>query len=87
MAGGLSSSAQGGVGVHAEHALSEIASQPGCWLRAIDLTSEVKHLPDPGERVAVVGCDTSCFVAVAYAALREAAGAGPTDPFAASERC
>ncbi|MHC3394865.1 hypothetical protein ACLQ2E_36285, partial [Streptomyces lavendulocolor] len=32
-------------------------------------------LPRPGERVAVAGCGTSWFMAIAYAALREAAGA------------
>jgi fructoselysine-6-P-deglycase FrlB-like protein len=42
-------------------------------------------LPQPGERVAVVGCGTSWFMAIAYAALREAAGQGETDAFAASE--
>src|SRR5690349_12985885 len=42
-------------------------------------------LPQPGERVAVVGCGTSWFMAMAYASLREAAGQGETDAFAASE--
>src|SRR5690349_21749682 len=42
-------------------------------------------LPQRGERVAVVGCGTSWFVAQAYAALREGAGHGETDAFAASE--
>jgi fructoselysine-6-P-deglycase FrlB-like protein len=42
-------------------------------------------LPPPGERVAVVGCGTSWFMAMAYAALREATGQGETDAFAASE--
>ena len=40
-------------------------------------------LPQPGERVAVVGCGTSWFMAQAYAALREASGQGETDAFAA----
>jgi fructoselysine-6-P-deglycase FrlB-like protein len=61
----------------------EIASQPGCWRQAAAL--EVDGLPAPGERVAVAGCGTSWFVAQAYAALREAAGHGETDAFAASE--
>lgn len=64
----------------------EIASQPECWERA---ASEVdRHraaLPATGERVAVVGCGTSWFVAQAYAAAREDAGHGETDAFAASE--
>ncbi|CAM5611707.1 Sugar isomerase OS=Streptomyces alboniger OX=132473 GN=CP975_15870 PE=4 SV=1 [Streptomyces alboniger] len=42
-------------------------------------------LPRPGERVAVVGCGTSWFIAQAYAALRESGGHGETDAFPASE--
>jgi fructoselysine-6-P-deglycase FrlB-like protein len=61
----------------------EIASQPECWRRAAAV--EVEGLPQRGERVAVAGCGTSLFVAQAYAALREAAGHGETDAFAASE--
>ncbi|MGC5346450.1 SIS domain-containing protein [Streptomyces sp. DT24] len=64
----------------------EIASQPDTWLRArdsLDLFSDV--LPRRGERVAVVGCGTSWFMALAYAELRERAGHGETDAFAASE--
>jgi CRISPR-associated protein Cas5a/b/c len=64
----------------------EIASQPACWRQAALLAGEVAPiLPNPGERVAVVGCGTSWFMADAYAALREALGAGETDAFAASE--
>jgi fructoselysine-6-P-deglycase FrlB-like protein len=43
------------------------------------------RLPQTGERVAVIGCGTSWFMAGAYAALREAAGLGETDAFAASQ--
>ncbi len=65
---------------------AEIASQPGCWRRAAALLPEVAGLlPTPGERVAVVGCGTSWFIAQSYAAAREAAGQGETDAFAASE--
>jgi fructoselysine-6-P-deglycase FrlB-like protein len=65
---------------------AEIASQPTCWRRAIDSAPEHREkLPATGERVAVVGCGTSLFVARAYAALREAAGEGETDAFPASE--
>jgi fructoselysine-6-P-deglycase FrlB-like protein len=65
---------------------AEIASQPDCWRRAVDAVPEHGlKLPGTGERVAVVGCGTSLFVARAYAALREAAGAGETDAFPASE--
>jgi fructoselysine-6-P-deglycase FrlB-like protein len=64
----------------------EIASQPACWRRAAgELDRWRGLLPRPGERVAVVGCGTSWFVGQAYAALRERAGLGHTDAFAASE--
>jgi len=65
---------------------AEIASQPACWLRAAELAGDVAdQLPARGERVAVVGCGTSWFIAQSYAAAREAAGQGETDAFAASE--
>lgn len=65
----------------------EIASQPECWLRAGELArgGDQPGLPVEGERVAVVGCGTSLFMAQAYARLREAAGHGETDAWAASE--
>jgi fructoselysine-6-P-deglycase FrlB-like protein len=66
------------------HVAEEIDSQPWCWRRAAGLAS-LDQLPQPGERVAVVGCGTSWFMAMSYAALREAAGHGETDAFAASE--
>jgi fructoselysine-6-P-deglycase FrlB-like protein len=62
----------------------EIASQPDCWQAALELAGS-PLLPAPGERVAVVGCGTSWFIAQCYAVLREAAGLGETDAFAASE--
>ncbi|MEV1143449.1 sugar isomerase [Micromonospora sp. NPDC049799] len=65
---------------------AEIASQPDCWREAAHLAATVgTHLPRRGERVAVVGCGTSWFMAMAYAARREAAGQGETDAFQASE--
>jgi fructoselysine-6-P-deglycase FrlB-like protein len=65
---------------------AEIASQPDCWRRAAALVPEVAGLlPAPGERVAVVGCGTSWFIAQCYAVARESAGLGETDAFAASE--
>jgi len=67
------------------HVTAEIASQPECWERAAALAPGARGLPAPGERVAVVGCGTSWFMAASYAALREAAGQGETDAFAASE--
>jgi fructoselysine-6-P-deglycase FrlB-like protein len=64
----------------------EIASQPSCWSRAVDMVGDVApDLPRSGERVASIGCGTSLFVAQAYAGIREAGGAGETDAFAASE--
>jgi fructoselysine-6-P-deglycase FrlB-like protein len=68
------------------HAATEIADQPACWQQAVDLASApLPGLPGHGERVAVVGCGTSWFIAQAYAALRESSGLGETDAFAASE--
>jgi fructoselysine-6-P-deglycase FrlB-like protein len=66
--------------------VQEIGSQPTCWAEAVRLAPEVaEDLPREGERVAVVGCGTSFYMAQAYAGVREAAGLGPTDPFPASE--
>ncbi len=65
---------------------AEIASQPDTWRTAAALLPAVAaDLPRPGERVAVVGCGTSWFVAMAYAVLREQAGHGETDAFVGSE--
>jgi fructoselysine-6-P-deglycase FrlB-like protein len=65
---------------------AEIASQPQTWRRAAELVPEVTDsLPRAGERVAVVGCGTSWFIAMSYAVLREKAGHGVTDAFAGSE--
>jgi fructoselysine-6-P-deglycase FrlB-like protein len=68
------------------HVTAEIASQPGTWTEAVELAARSTGvLPRPGERIAVVGCGTSAFVAQSYAAEREAAGHGLTDAFVASE--
>ncbi|MET9804519.1 sugar isomerase [Streptomyces sp. NPDC006368] len=64
---------------------TEIATQPACWRRAAGAATAFEGLPEPGERVAVTGCGTSWFMAIAYAALREAAGQGETDAFPSSE--
>ncbi|MFJ8667639.1 SIS domain-containing protein [Streptomyces sp. NPDC093600] len=65
---------------------AEIASQPATWRRAAEtLPRHRAALPRRGERVAVVGCGTSWFIAQAYAQLRETGGHGETDAFAASE--
>lgn len=64
----------------------EIASQPSTWQRAADaLADHAAVLPARGERVAVVGCGTSWFMAQAYARLREDGGHGETHAFPASE--
>ncbi|MGW6011686.1 SIS domain-containing protein [Streptomyces sp. NPDC055210] len=68
------------------HVENELNSQPECWVRAAgEAAQHAAVLPAPGERVALVGCGTSWFMAQAVAALREQAGQGETDAFAASE--
>lgn len=67
------------------HMRAELISQPETWARAADLRDGQALLPNRGARVAVVGCGTSWFIAQSYAALRENAGFGETDAFAASE--
>ncbi|GGX02352.1 hypothetical protein GCM10010297_25180 [Streptomyces malachitofuscus] len=68
------------------HVEDELNSQPECWQRAAGQAgAHAPVLPARGERVAVVGCGTSYFMAQAVAALREGAGQGETDAFAASE--
>lgn len=65
---------------------SEIATQPDNWAHAARMAeASADAFPLPGERVAVLGCGTSWFVAQAYASLRESSGQGVTDAFAASE--
>ena len=64
----------------------EIRSQPAVWARALDtVDSAAGLLGAPGERVAILGCGTSAFVADSLAELREAAGQGTTDAAYASE--
>ena len=78
----MSSSEVGGGGFLA----AEVATQPSDWVRAAARVPELRPLlPAPGERVAVVGCGTSLFMAQAYADLRERAGLGLTDAWPASE--
>ncbi|MGW7258344.1 SIS domain-containing protein [Streptomyces sp. NPDC054834] len=68
------------------HVEDELNSQPECWIRAAEEAARYGGvLPAPGERVAIVGCGTSYFMAQAAAALREGTGAGETDAFPASE--
>ena len=67
------------------HMEAELRSQPETWATAAGLREEQSLLPAAGERIAVVGCGTSWFMAQSYAVLRESAGHGVTDAFAASE--
>lgn len=64
----------------------EIVDQPRCWRLAAQAAGRNRALlPPVGSRVAAVGCGTSYYVAQAFAAMREGAGLGETDAFAASE--
>lgn len=62
----------------------EIVRQPDAWRKAADVAKAADGLPKRGERVAVIGCGTSWFMAEAYAVLRETGGYGETDYFTAS---
>ena len=55
------------------HMEEELVSQPGVWERAAAMSAEQALLPAAGQRVAVIGCGTSWFMAQSYAAAREAA--------------
>ncbi len=62
------------------HLAAELATQPDDWRRARDVAREhAALLPQPGERVAILGCGSSLYVGHAVAARREAAGLGETD--------
>ena len=64
----------------------EIISQPAVWEQAREHVAEASALlAARGERVLALGCGTSAFVAMAYAALREQAGFGETDACFGSE--
>ncbi|GKQ39372.1 SIS domain-containing protein [Streptomyces sp. A012304] len=68
------------------HVEDELTGQPECWARAAaEVARHTPQLPRRGERVAFVGCGTSYFMGRAAAALREGAGHGESDAFAASE--
>lgn len=64
----------------------EIETQPRLWREAVSRAeAAAEALPARGERACIVGCGTSLYVAQAAAALRESAGHGETDAYAASE--
>ncbi len=70
------------------HVSTEIADQPSAWARAAELglTEGIfRVLPERGQRVAIIGCGTSFFMAQSFAVLRESSGHGETDAFPASE--
>lgn len=68
------------------HLDDEVATQPQDWLDARETAAAHRELlPSAGERVAVVGCGTSYFMAQSFAALREGAGAGFTDAWTPTE--
>jgi glucosamine--fructose-6-phosphate aminotransferase (isomerizing) len=59
--------------------LAELASQPAMWRRAAATAeADLARLPQPGQRVLVLGCGTSYYVGEAYARRRIAAGQGRT---------
>jgi fructoselysine-6-P-deglycase FrlB-like protein len=67
---------------------TEIADQPSAWAQAakLGLAEAVRvALPERGQRVAIIGCGTSFFMAQTFAHLRERSGHGETDAFPASE--
>ncbi|GAA2605197.1 SIS domain-containing protein [Paractinoplanes durhamensis] len=65
---------------------AEIASQPDVWRQSLSRTDEARaELIAPGERMLILGCGTSWFVAQSLAELRESAGFGETDAVCASE--
>lgn len=68
------------------HLAAEVASQPDDWMAAERIARDnADALPQPGERVAVIGCGSSFYVARAVAALRESAGLGETDAWPAGD--
>ena len=67
------------------HFSEELRSQPEFWRRAARLARDGTPLPAVGERVALIGCGTSLYVAQAVARYREIQGLGETDAFPASE--
>jgi fructoselysine-6-P-deglycase FrlB-like protein len=65
---------------------TEIDSQPEIWRHALSIAPLMAPtLARAGERVLVIGCGTSAFVAESFALLRETAGLGETDAAYASE--
>ena len=73
-------------GASTPYVSGEIANQPELWRQvSAGIAQYADALPVAGQRVAVVGCGTSWFMGMAYAARREDGGGGQTDAFAGSE--
>ena len=56
------------------HVSTEIADQPSAWARAAKLGATervLQALPERGQRVAIIGCGTSFYMAQSFADLRE----------------
>lgn len=71
--------------LRSSHLADEMSQQPDNWAEAAGLVASYSDvLPRSGERVAMIGCGTSLFMAKAYASLREDAGLGETDAWSAS---
>lgn len=71
-----------------QHTREEIQSQPQVWRQAVEVAKgehAAQVMPKAGEKVAVIGCGTSWFMAAAYAQLRERGGQGLTDAYTAEE--
>lgn len=66
---------------------AEIDSQPAIWREALSRSADRARelFAQPGQRMLVLGCGTSAFVAESFAWLRESAGLGHTDANYASE--
>jgi glucosamine--fructose-6-phosphate aminotransferase (isomerizing) len=61
--------------------VSEVTSQPGVWRTGLALTEQARReLAAEGERMLLLGCGTSWFVAQSIAELRESAGLGGSEP-------
>ncbi|HEX6150903.1 sugar isomerase [Nocardioides sp.] len=68
------------------HLAAELATQPDDWVTAREVAqTHAGLLPQPGERVAIIGCGSSLYVGHAVAAKREAAGLGETDAWPAGD--
>lgn len=69
----------------AGNTLREIATQPAMWARAIEQSHGVSSLPAAGAPVLFLGCGTSYYIGLAYAALRNELGLGRTRSAVPSE--